>query len=209
MSEEDRMQSSGSVAGVATPDINNMSVHSEEVPSLADYGREPSGIAWPDGWYKAEVIEGYATGSGFQWETGDKASKDGQSRNMTVCFVVTNREGENKNIWYSFNYRLNDFDPKRIAAVVELRKQYAGKKGAWAEKDFQRTSLAIASLGQFERALGFRLRRTPAGNLIVRPFFAQKMDVRMRTNDEGYNDVAEFAKLDERTGKAAKGKKSA
>lgn len=187
--------------GVASPDINNMTVQNEQLPSLADYAREPSQGAWPAGWYTAQVIEGYATGSGYQWETHDSASKDGTSRNMQICFVVTNSAGETRNIWTSFNYRLDDFTPQKLSAIAQLRKQYAGKKGAWAEKDLQRSSLAVASLGQFERALGFRLQRTEAGFLKTSIFVGQKLDVRLSINEEEYNDVSEFAKLGERSNK--------
>jgi hypothetical protein len=198
-----------------SPDINATSLAIEtELPDLSDFGREPSAGAWEhqgfgpsNNWYPAEVIEGYATQSSFQWSTEDTASKDGNSRNMRVCFRITNSANETRNIWASFNYRLDDFDGKKLAAIKELRAQYAGKKGAWAEKDLQRTSLALASLGQFERAFDkkIRLSRTEAGNLNPIPLVGYKIDVRLGTNEDGFNTVEEFAKLSERT--ATKGKK--
>lgn len=194
----------GVTPAVAAPDINNMNVQPEELPSLADYAREPSQGAWPKDWYKAQIIEGYATGSGYQWETHDAPSKDGTSRNMTVCFALTNSAGETRNIWVSFNYRLDDFTAQKLNAIIALRKQYAGKRGAWAEKDLQRSSLAIAQLGQFERALGFRFQRTPAGFLKTSVFVGQKMDVRLTINEEEFNEVAEFARLGDRTDKKGK-----
>ena len=187
---------------VAAPDINNAVMQDGELPSLVDLGREPSSGAWPEGWYKARIIEGYATGSGYQWETIDKPSKDGESRNMTICFELVDAAGEKRNIWKSLNYRLGDFDPRKIAALPELRKQYGNKswgpKGS-GEADLQRTSIAIGQLGQFERALGFKLKMA-GGGLLVAPFFNQQMDVHVVINDEtGYNEVTEFAKLGEKT----------
>ncbi len=79
--------------GIAGADINNMTVASEEMPSLADYGREPSTGAWPDGWYAATILAGYATNSGHQWVTEDGPSKDGLSRNLRVCFLLKNKAG--------------------------------------------------------------------------------------------------------------------
>lgn len=137
--------------GYQAPDISNMSVESEDLPSLADFAQEPSQGAWPVGWYKATVIEGYAAKSGFQFATEDKASSKGDSRNLTVCFQVKNEAGEERNMFTSFNYRIDDFTETKRGAVKELRAHYAGKKG-WAEKDLERTSLALAKLGQFGRA---------------------------------------------------------
>jgi hypothetical protein len=189
--------------GVADPNINSMSLAPEEMPSLADFGREPSTGAWPDGWYSATITEGYATNSGHQWITGDTASKAGDSRNMRVCFAVVNKAKESRNYWASFNYRLGDFTPARIQAVVSAR-QHAKEqqwKGKWPGEmaDLQRTSLAIGQLGQFERALGFRLQKTEAGFLDVGPFVGKQIDLRLKLNDEtGFSEPVEFAKLAER-----------
>jgi hypothetical protein len=194
--------------------INNLALGDDgELPDLSDFGKEPSSGPWEhqgfgpsNNWYPAEVIEGYATASSFQWTTEDTASKDGASRNMRVCFRVTNSSNETRNIWASFNYRLDDFSARKLSAIKELREQYAGKKGAWAEKDLQRTSLAVASLGQFERAFDkkVRLSRTEAGNLNPGNLTGYKIDVRLGVNEDGYNTVEEYARLGERTVKKGK-----
>ncbi len=188
--------------GIAGADINNMTVASEEMPSLADYGREPSTGAWPDGWYAATILAGYATNSGHQWVTEDGPSKDGLSRNLRVCFHLKNKAGEERNYWTSFNYRLGDFTAERLGAIARVRKQAAAENWkAWPGelKDLQRSSLAVASLGQFERALGFKLKLIPGVGLNASIFNGHQIDVRLRMNEEtSYSDVTEYAKLGER-----------
>ena len=184
-------------------DVNNLAVQSEEMPSLAEYGREPSTGAWPDGWYAATILAGYATQSGKQMATEDGLSKDGNSRNLFICFAVKNKAGESRNIRANFNYRLPDFSPDRIQTIVRLRKQ-ATEEG-WANKwpgelaDLQRSNLAISQLGQFERALQFRMKRIPGGGLNASIFVSHQIDIRLKLNAEsGFSDVVEYAKLGER-----------
>jgi hypothetical protein len=189
---------------LAAVDINNMSVASEEMPSLADYGREPSTGAWPDGWYPTVILAGYATNSGFQWATEDTPSKDGMSRNLRVCFKMTNKAKEERNIWGSFNYRLADFTADRLAAIARVRKQAQAenwKPGAWPGelKDLQRSNLAVSTLGQFERALGFKLKLIPGTGLNASIFVGHQLDIRIAVNPESnFSEVKEYAKLGER-----------
>ena len=193
--------SSAAASTVAAPDITNTQVNPEEMPDLSSFARPVSEGAWPAGWYQAKVIEGYATGSGFQWVTGDLPSKDNQSRNMTVCFSVTNSSGDERKTWTSFNYRSDDFTKQKLGAITELRQKNAKLK-QWPEKDLQRTSIAVASLGQFERAFAgmTRLKRTTQGNLATVNLIGYKMDLRLSINDDGFNEVEEFAPLGEKTG---------
>lgn len=166
---------------------------SEEMPSLADFATEPGG-AWPAGWYAAEVIEGYSTGKGTVFTTADAPSKDGQSRNLKVCLKLNGATLGVRNTFGSFNYRTSDFDAARLEQVKQLREQFKGTRGAWqGQTDAQRTSLAIASLGQFEKALGFKLKRAPSGNLNPSPFLGQKVDVRLAIDEKGYNEVTAYA----------------
>lgn len=192
------------LAGVAEADINNMTVQSEEMPSLADYGNEPSTGAWPDGWYASTILPGYSTNSGFQWETADSQSKDGNSRNLRVCFKMVNKAKEERNIWASFNYRLADFNADRLKAIMNVReraKKEGWKPGEWPGelKDLQRSNLAVGQLGQFERALGFRLKMIPGTGLNASIFAGHQMDIRTTVNKEtNFSEVREYAKLAER-----------
>jgi hypothetical protein len=192
--------------------ISNLATVAEpELPSLLDLAEEPSTGIWEGvgfgpskNWYPAVILEGYAAKNGTQWKTEDTASKDNSSRNMRLCFDVTNNKGEKRQTFESYNYRLEDLTAERITAVKAAREMYKGSRGAWPNKDLQRSSLALASLGAIERSLGFKLKRTDAGWLDVSVFIGQKLDVRLRaevTEKGTYNAVAEIAKAGERTGK--------
>src|SRR5262245_53553451 len=76
----------------------------EEMPSLADFGQEPGG-AWPNAWYGAKIVEGYATGSGKVWTTEDTPSKGGDSRNLRICLSINGGKLGTRNNWYNINYR--------------------------------------------------------------------------------------------------------
>lgn len=173
---------------------------SEGQVNLTDFADEPGG-AWPKGWYKAAVIEGYSTRKGTQFTTEDTVSKNGESRNVRICFAVTNAKGETRNLQESFNYRPSDFTPDRLAYIKEIRQEYKNVKGAWPDKDGQRSSLAIAKLGQFQRALGIaNLPLTPNGTINPATFIGAKLDVQLGIDDNSYNDVRQYAKDGERTG---------
>jgi hypothetical protein len=161
---------------------------SEEVPDLSSYAEEPTGSALKAGWYDADVIEGYATRKGHQFATEDTVSQKGDSRNLRLCFKIGER-----NLQESFNYRPTDFTPERLAHIKELREEFKGVKGKWADADGQRSSLAIAKLGQIQKAFGFPFKRTPSGQIVAASFVGQKVQVRVIVNDEGYNEVKEFA----------------
>lgn len=168
---------------------------SEDVPSLAEYADEPGG-AWAKGWYTAEIIEGYSTRNGKQFVTEDEPSKRGDSRNLRMCFKVTRLNGEERNMQESFNYRVSDFTAERLQYIKEMRAEYKSVKGKWlGAEDAQRTSLAIAKLGQLEKAIGLKLKRTPQGNLVAGVFIGQKLDVYLSVDENGYNEVKQFAKL--------------
>lgn len=163
----------------------------EDVPSLADFAEE-SGGAWPDGWYKAEIIEGYATAKGKVFTTSDGASQKGDSRNLRLCFKVTNSSGQERTMQESFNYRPSDFSPERLDFIKQARLEYANVK-RWADTDAQRTSLAIAKLGAIEKALGFTL-RTKDGGMVPDRAVGQKVDIRLTVDEDGYNKVSKFDK---------------
>lgn len=185
--------------------LNNMNLVEDEakvdLASLTDFADEPSSGAWPDGWYKARTIEGYATRKGTQIVTADAISQKGDSRNMRLCFQVTNQAGETRNMFESFNYRLEDFSAERMALVKEARAEFkrVRGKGPGDAADLQRSSLALAKLGQLQRALGFNLTVEGEG-ISTGPLVNREMDLRIGTDDQGYNVVREFAKLGERSG---------
>lgn len=180
--------------------IDQPNLISEELPSLSEFAEEAGG-AWPVGWYKAMVIDGYATRKGTVFTTEDTPSRDGQSRNMRLCLNVTGAAGT-RNTFDTFNYRISDFTPARLEQIKELRQQFKGTRGAWpGQADAQRTSLAIANLGQLEKALGFRFKRHPEGYLVPGTFVGQKLDIRLGVDDKGYNEVTAYAAAGSRTGK--------
>jgi hypothetical protein len=189
---------------VAAPDINNMALADESMPSLSDMAHEPTTGAWPDGWYPATILEGYATNSGHEFVTEDNPSKDGASRNLRICVAAKNKAGEARNYFTGLNYRKSDLTSQTMAAVkkaLAVAKEQGWKAGGWPSewKDLQRSVIAIQNLAQFERALGFKLSKTGEGVIKVAPFFGQQIDIRLRLNDEsGYSEVAEFAKKSER-----------
>lgn len=166
----------------------------EEV-DLSGMAEEPGG-AWKKGWYKAEIIEGYATRKGTQFETADAPSKDGASRNLRLCFKVYKGEDE-RTIQTQLNYRSSDFNPDRIAHIKQLRTEFAGSTN-WPDKDGHRSSLAMAKLGQLQAAVGFKL-KTVMGAVDPTPFIGQKLDVYLNVDDNGYNDVKQFAKSGDKT----------
>lgn len=189
---------------VAAPDINSMALAGEEMPSLADMAHEPSSGAWPDGWYAATILEGYATNSGHEFVTEDSPSKDGSSRNLRICIKARNKAGEERNYFNSFNYRKADLTAATMGAVkkaLAVAKEQKWKNSEWPSewKDIHRSVIAIQGLAQFERALGFKLAKTEEGVIKVAPFFGQKIDARLKLNDEtGYSDVMEYARFEER-----------
>lgn len=163
----------------------------EDVPSLSDFAEVPGG-ALPRGWYSAEIIEGYSTRSGKQFLTEDVPSQKGDSRNLRIAVKVTPRVGDPKNLFTTINYRVTDFNPDRLSYIKELRNEMKGVKGRWPDTDAQRTSLAIAFLGQLEKALGVPFKRTSQG-IIVTPLIGKKVDARLNVNEDGYNDITAFA----------------
>jgi len=167
----------------------------EEMPSLADFFEEPSGGAWPKGWYGAKVIEGYATGSGKQWNTEDTPSRGGDSRNLRICFTVSGGKLGTRNTFASVNYRIEDFTAGRLAAVRAAREQFKGTQGAWTgNTDLQRSSLAIAQFSQLENAVGFRMKLHPNGHTLPLTLVGQDIDVRFTEDEKGYNVINAFAK---------------
>src|SRR6266702_896985 len=101
----------------------NLAVENASVVDISDMA-EPTGGSWPKGWYQAEIIEGYSTQKGKQFETADGLSQKGDSRNARICLKVTGPSGE-RNMQTSLNYRQGDFAPDRIAAVKSARTEFA------------------------------------------------------------------------------------
>jgi len=203
MAEHDAPNVPGVGAGVAAPDINNIATAAEEMPSLADMAHEPSSGAWPDGWYAGQILEGYATNSGREFMTEDTLSQKGDSRNLVICLRLANKGKEARNYFYRLNYKPGDLTAETLAKVKKVRELAAREKwrGAWPDqvKPVQASALSLERLACFERALGFRLKRTAAGTIDTRPFVNQQLDVRLKLDeDSGFSEVAEVAKFKER-----------
>lgn len=181
-----------SLSGVTT------ALEAESV-NLSDFAAEPGG-AWPTGWYKAEVIEGYATAKGHQFTTADAPSQKGDSRNLRVCFRVTSATAE-RTLQESLNYRSSDFSAERLAYIKEARAEYKDVKGRWVDADAQRSSLAIAKIGQFQKALALdHLPLSGDGGIVAGAFVDKAVDVRLGVDDNGYNVITAFAPAGTKTG---------
>lgn len=165
----------------------------ERVVDLSDFAEAPGG-ALPRGWYAAEVIEGYATRNGKQFVTSDTVSKNGDSRNLRLCIKVSTAT-EPHNLQEVLNYRPSDFTPERLAFIKEMRSEFKGTKGRWANADVQRSSLAVASLGQVGKAMSIGTPLTAEGNIKAGAFVGKKLDVRVSIDDNGYNVVTGYAAI--------------
>lgn len=194
----------------------------ENAPSVVDLSdlatpTEGAG-AWPKGWYRATVVEGYSTGRGTVMETRDALSKDAGSRNLHICFEVngdvfvpsdadpskrklTKGPGGTRNIRETYNYHPEDLTPERLATVKRAREAYKGKQGAWGDKGseaarIQGASLSLGRIGQLQGAVGFKLPTIPSQNgsghdrFDVRPFLKQAVDVRLGIDDKGFSEIA-------------------
>jgi len=183
------------------PTINDMAneLHTEDVPSLEEFATEPGG-AWPNGWYTAEIIEGYATQRGKVFATEDTLSQKGDSRNMRLCFRVNNASSS-RTMQENFNYRASDFTPERLSFIKQAREEYKNVKGRWSDPDAQRSSLAIATLGQLQKAVGQGFKRNSEGNLLPAALVGKKVDVRLSTDDKGYNVINAFAPAGTKAGR--------
>ncbi len=174
-------------------DVNQMADtgYTEDVPDITGFADEPGG-AWK-GWFKAEIIPGYTTGKGKVFTTEDTAARDAQnpSRNFRVCLAIHNGN-QTRNNFTSFNYRVGDFDKDRLSAIEQARKAFSGVT-KWPDSDLQRSSLAIAKLGQMFKATGVKPKRREDGVLIPDAFVGAKADVYLAINDKGFNDITQFA----------------
>lgn len=174
---------------VSLNDVNE-GLNTEEIPSLADFADDVGG-PWANGWYKAEVVEGYTTRKGKVIQTDDTQSSKGDSRNLKLAFRVVDSKGNERFIMENINYRNSDFTKARISYIKEMREEYKGVKGRWADGDAQRTSLALARLGALEKIAG-AIKRTAEG-VAAFQFVGKRLDVRLGTDDNGYNVITAFA----------------
>lgn len=175
--------------------------------NLADMAEKPSG-AWPRGWYPSEIIEGYTAGA-HQFLSGSTVSKAGDSYNFRICFRVSGPEGIIRTMFTSLNYRPIDFTQDRIETVQNLRKEFAGQKGKWVGyEDEQRSSLALAKLGQVQVATGVSPQLNDEGMLNFVPFLGTKPFIRLTIDEEtGYNEITGFSQFSNGVAPKARGKK--
>lgn len=179
------------------PELNNEvtldlgeGLEAEAINGLEEMAEEHQG-AWPKGWYRAEVIEGFQTRKGKTVQTGDAVSSKGDSRNLKLCLRSTNGV-EERNIIASFNYRVSDFTPERIAFIKEARLENRGVRGRWSDTDAQRSSLALAMIGGLTKAVGFSP-KVANGGLVSGIYVGSKLDIYLRIDDKGFNETADFA----------------
>jgi len=159
---------------------------------LSDDAREAGG-ALPVGWYAATVIEGYTTTrSGTAFNTQDTLAKSGESRNLMIALALT---GYERNIFARLNYRAGDLT---ISADrrAELKRMAQGHKPGdkWGDRAAQATFLSRGRIGQVQKALGLAtLPLVEGAGINVSSFAGRKVDVRLTINEDGYNEVTEFA----------------
>jgi len=165
----------------------------EGVVSLDGFDYDASG-AWPKGWYSAEIIEGYSTPKGKVFTTEDGVSQKGDSRNARLCFKVVGPGGEQRTLQDTINYRPSDFTAERVAYVKQARIEHKGARGRWNDDpDAQRTSLALVTINELEKAVGFNLRNAD-GYMFPARTVGQKVDVRLKVNEDGFNEIGGYAK---------------
>ena len=149
----------------------------EKFPSFADVAQDAGG-AWPNGWYKAEVIAGYQA-KGYTFSTEDTLAQKGDSRNLRLALVVDGGALGNRQTFYSLNYK-----PEELTVA-----NYERMKAKDVSLD-TRTRISLGKVGQLEKAFGFGLSRHPGnGGILAAPFVGQKVDVRLTTGETGYNEV--------------------
>jgi hypothetical protein len=174
-----------------------------QVVDLSNLADEPSQGAWPVSWYKARIVEGYSTRKGTQFATEDIPSKAGDSRNLRLCFAVTNSRGETRNLQHQFNYRTDDFTPEKMAAIKEARKEFQNlNKWPGNARDLQRSSLALSKLGQLQKAVGLSslIFVAPGAGLDSSVFVNRDLDIKLGVDENGFNEAREFAPAGSKTG---------
>jgi hypothetical protein len=176
-----------------------MGLASEGEVDFAAFADEPSQGAWPNGWYAATVIEGYATRKGHQFITEDVTSKNGDSRNIRFCFAVVNTAGETRNIQEQYNYKSELLlTSEGLTGLAEARKELKGVRSWPGEaKAMQSSSITLGKLGQFQKALGLKLKSTGI-SFDPSVFVGQRVDVKLSTDTDGFNKVTEFSKAGEK-----------
>lgn len=170
----------------------------EELPSLDTFYEEPGGNITP-GWYAATVLEGYATGKGTQFTTTDEPFKDGR-RIFRLALGLT-VGGQTRNLQKTFFYSPDQFTGESLAHIKSLREQFKGQKSWAGQGQAQNFSITLGHLSQLEKAIGFKLARHPNGGLLAAPYVGKKMDVRVSTSKNGYDDITGFAPAGTRAGK--------
>lgn len=164
----------------------------EEMPSLDAFYEEPSGNIAP-GWYGSDVLEGYATGKGTQFVTSDQPSvKAPGKRELRFCLGL-NVNGSQRNLQKTFFYTPEQFSPENLAHIKQLREQFKGQRSWAGQGQAQNFSINLTQLSQLERAVGFKLVRHPNGGFLVAPYVGKKLDVRVSTGKNGYDEVTGFA----------------
>lgn len=161
---------------------------------FSGFADEPTQGAWPDGWYAATISEGYATKRGFEKHTEDVVSQQGTSRNLRICFRISNAKGEVRNLQEQFNYVPELLLTKDgITALQHARDAFKNEK-SWPgdAKAMQSSSITMGRLGQLQKATE---RRLVAASLTFGygPLVGASLDVRLSTDKSGYNVVKEFA----------------
>ena len=170
--------------------IDQPGLAAEEIPSLSDFFEEPGGNIAP-GWYAATVLEGYATGKGTQFTTTDEPFKDGR-RIFRLALGLT-VGGSSRNLQKTFFYSPESFSAENLARVKGMREQFKGQKSWPGQGQAQNFSITLGHMSQLEKAIGFKLARHPNGGLLAAPYIGKHLDVRVRTDAKGYDDISGFA----------------
>lgn len=189
--------------GAATSTMRETRVSPRSV-KLTEFAQKASG-AWPHGWYSATVIDGFVKG-GHEFLSGNTAAKQKRlpsgemsdpSVNLMVCFTLNNAETkEARNDFAQFNYRTSDFDPETLEVVRNLRAEMKGVRGRWEGfEDEQRSSIAVAKLGQLFEAIGTDVPLSDDGEVIMAGLAGSSLFVRLGVDEEtGYNTITGFSK---------------
>jgi hypothetical protein len=123
----------------------------------------------------------------------DAPSKQGDSRNLRLCFKVS-KGTQTRNLQENYNYRTTDFAPERISQIKAMREEFKDTM-SWPDKDAQRISLALVSFKQFKNVLGHGVQLTDGNTVPTAQFLGAKCEVYLSTDDKGYNRVKNIRPL--------------
>lgn len=141
-------------------------------------------VPWKRAWYRGVVIAEYQTEGtpSYTFLTEDKASTQGDTRQIQICLTVANPNGggkiETKTLNFTTYYRPDRlFDPEHVKQIMALRATEP-KKGAWSNKDAQRDNMSFIAIHEIEKSINGdkELEQSEQGGLDLTPMIGEETD---------------------------------